>query len=164
MEPLINLASLGASIGAGFRLAGEAGTFAPDASTAARVALDTEPKSVWTLSPIVRGKAIEEKLATTEYADWYYIGKENNGFFPLVDFQKDNTLLSLRTVNTNSSRWFARTVEHIEDLGSNGATIDGNLAKTELDLRVQPGGFEDAQPLVQAGKKKGVTVVIREYP
>jgi hypothetical protein len=33
-----------------------------------------------------------------------------------------------------------------------------------LDLRVQPGGLYDAQPLVQIGQRYGVTVLIKEYP
>ncbi len=165
IDPLINLAALGAGVaGQSLRLVGPGARIITDTPEILQPAAETTADSVWALPPMQRGVAIENKLAVTDYADWYHVGAENNGYFPLVDFQKDDTLLSLRTVDTTSSRWLGRITDHIEELGSNGATINGNLAKMKLDLRVQPGGFEDAQPLVQAGEKKGVIVVIKEFP
>jgi filamentous hemagglutinin len=121
-------------------------------------------ESVWKLPSIQRGVAIEQNLAATEYADWYRVGRENNGFFPLVDFQQGRTLVSLRTVDTNGISWFNRIASHIEELGDSEAMVDDKLAKMELDLRVQPGGYEDAKPLIDLGLKKGVTVRIKEFP
>jgi hypothetical protein len=90
---------------------------------------DAVAESVWRLPPTQRGIAIERNFATTEYADWYWIGQENNGYFPLVDFQQGDTLVSLRTVDTNGVSWFNRTLEHIEELRTNGATVDGEARK-----------------------------------
>lgn len=111
-----------------------------------------------------RGIVIERNLAATEYADWYWVGRENNGYFPLVDFQQGDTLVSLRTVDTNGVSWFGRIANHIEELAESEATVDDRLAKMELDLRVQPGGYEDARPLIDLGIKRGVTVRIKEFP
>ena len=167
IDPLLALTSAGAiaagvTLGAGALGAGGLGAGAVEGGGAE--ALGAEAESVWSLSPIPRGIAIEQQLAETEYADWYWIGREKNGFFPLVDFQEGDTLVSLRTVDTSGISWFGRIVNHIETLGSNGATIDGKLARMALDLRVQPGGIEDAQALESLGLKNGVTVWIREFP
>ncbi|HUO92757.1 MAG TPA: hypothetical protein VMU22_07540 [Rhizomicrobium sp.] len=165
IDPLFQLLPLAAAgAGPAFRLIGTGATIAADASASGGAAIDAATDSVWALSPMQRGVAIEQKLAATEYVSWYHVGQEYNGYFPLVDFQQENTLASLRTVDTTSSRWFARTWDHIEDLGNNGATLNGNRANMTLDLRVQPGGFEAAQPLVKLGKENGVTVLIKEFP
>jgi len=122
---------------------------------------------VWKMRPTERGKAIESYLADTEYSDangWYHIGAENNGYFPLVDFQQGDTLVSLKTVNTNGSSWMGDMQTHIDDLAYNGATVDGRPANMVLDLRVQPGGAQDAASLVQYGQQQGVTVLIKEFP
>jgi len=146
-------------------LAGEAGSAAAEAvESGGAKTLETAAESVWKLPYTQRGIAIERDLAATEYADWYWVGREYNGYFPLVDFQEGDTLVSLRTVDTAGSSWFSRTMDHIIQLRNNGATVDGELAEMELDLRVQPGGLEDAQPLVEFGEDKGVTVRIKEYP
>ncbi|MBR9973687.1 hypothetical protein [Magnetospirillum sulfuroxidans] len=52
-------------------------------------------KDVWTLSATERGKVIEQRLAQTDYKDWFNVGQEKNGFFPLVDVQKGDTLVSM---------------------------------------------------------------------
>jgi filamentous hemagglutinin len=145
-------------------LAGEAGSAAAGAvDSGGTKALEAAADSVWRLNPIQRGIAIEKRLAATEYADWYWVGQERNGFFPLVDFQQGDTLVSLRTVDTNGVSWFDRTMDHIIELRNNGATVDGKLAQMKLDLRVQPGGLEDAEPLAEFGKSKGIIVRIEEF-
>jgi hypothetical protein len=70
----------------------------------------------------------------------------------------------LRTVDTTGVSWFGRITSHIEELGESEATVDDKLAKMELDLRVQPGGYEDAKPLIDWGLKNNVTVRIKEFP
>ena len=124
----------------------------------ARVADD-----VWKLSPTERGNAIESALAKSEYKDWYNIGNSHNGYFPLVDFQKGMNLVSLKSVNTGGSSWMGRMQSHIKDLGSRGATVDGQRANMILDLRVQPGGLKDASSLVQYGRDRGVSVMVKEF-
>lgn len=118
---------------------------------------------VWKLEPRARGNAIESHLAQTEYGDWFNVGQLNNGKFPLVDFQKMDTLVSLKSVDTTGSTWLGRMQDHIYDLGSNGATVDGNLAKMVLDLRVQPGGAGVAQQLIPLGARNNVTVIVKEF-
>ncbi len=122
------------------------------------------PQNVWSMRPWTRGRVIEDQLAHTDYADWYHIGAENNGYFPLVDFQNGNSLVSLKTVDTNGVTWMDRTENHITELGDTPTTVNGNLADKILDLRVQPGGAADAQPLIDFGQTKGVRVIIREFP
>ena len=73
-------------------------------------------------------------------------------------------MVSLRTVDTNGVSWFNRIASHIEDLGDSDATVDDKLANMKLDLRVQPGGYEDAKPLIDWGLKNKVTVWIKEFP
>lgn len=121
---------------------------------------------VWSKPPIARGIAIEDNLAQTEYAGWYRVGATQRGKFPLVDFQKGDTLVSVRTVDTASQGWYTRIARHIDDLSSRGATVAERTAKMILDLRVQPGGAVAAQPLVQYGRLPGknVQVIVREYP
>jgi RHS repeat-associated protein len=122
------------------------------------------PGSVWSLGDTERGVAAENDLAATEYQGWYRIGAENNGKFPLVDFQQGNDLVSLKTVNTTGSSWFEDMENHIDDLATRGATVNGQPANMILDLRVQPGGTAPAQPLVDYGDSVGVTVKVSEYP
>jgi hypothetical protein len=119
---------------------------------------------VWKLSSIERGRAIEKTLATTEYKDWHNVGDERGGKFPLVDFQKGNTLVSLKTVDTNGTAWIAGMKDHINDLADRGATVNDKAANMVLDLRVQPGGAPAAQSLIAYGGEKGVSVIIKEFP
>jgi hypothetical protein len=123
--------------------------------------------NVWGLNPIARGVNIESQLAHTEYSaanGWYQVGAENNGYFPLVDFQNGNTLVSLKTVDTTGSTWLPRMEGVIDQLGSSNATVNGSPANMVLDMRVQPGGAAAAQQLISYGARQGVTVRIKVYP
>jgi len=119
-------------------------------------------KDVWKETPIDRGNMIEGYLASTEYKDWFNVGQLNNGKYPLVDFQKGNNLVSLKTVDTTGNTWLQRMKKHIVDLSSRGATVDGIKANMMLDLRVQPGGSGPARSLIKFAKPLDVTVVIKE--
>jgi filamentous hemagglutinin len=121
---------------------------------------------VWGLKPTQRGVAIESYLARTEYSaksGWYNVGAERNGYFPLVDFQNGNTLVSLKSVDTAGGTWLNRMQDHIIDLGSNGAKVNGNPASMVLDLRVQPGGLGAAKSLIDFGREYNVKVIIKEF-
>jgi hypothetical protein len=123
-----------------------------------------ESPSVWkAVDPRTRGKLIESQLAATEYKDWFHVGALDNGYFPLVDFQRGQTLVSLKSVNTEGSSWMADMQEHIYYLGRNGAEVNGAPARMVLDLRVQPGGQQAALPLISYGRQNGVTVIVREF-
>ncbi len=120
------------------------------------------PQNLWSKAPTDRGSIIEGYLAATDYKEWFNVGQLNNGKFPLVDFQKGNNLVSLKTVDTTGKTWISRMQDHITDLGSRGATVDGLKANMILDLRVQPGGLNAARSLIQFGQKNNVTVVVKE--
>lgn len=123
------------------------------------------PLGVWGLKPIARGSAIESQLAQTEYKNWFNVGQLNNGKFPLVDFQSGNNLVSLKSAETSGSNWLGNIQTHINDLATAKATVDGASANMILDLRVQPGGLNDAtKSLVNYGYSRGVTVNIKEFP
>jgi hypothetical protein len=119
---------------------------------------------VWSQRPLQRGVDIEARLAKTEYADWFHVGKTHRGKFPLVDFQKGNTLVSLKTVDTTGKTWMNRMKEHIVDLGTRGAAVNGKRANMMLDIRVQPGGAKAAKSLVKLGRQYSVKVIIKEFP
>jgi len=104
------------------------------------------------------GTKFQGKLSSAN--GWYRVGAENNGYFPLVDFQNGNNLVSLKSVDTRGSTWLTRMEDHIVDLGNSGATVNGIPANMILDLRVQPGGIPSAQPLIQFGRNNNVTVII----
>lgn len=67
-------------------------------------------------------------------------------------------------MDTTGKTWLGRMEAHIKDLGTRGATVDGNPASMVLDMRVQPGGAKAAQSLVSYGRKNNVTVRISEFP
>ena len=121
---------------------------------------------VWKLRPVDRGVAIEKHLAKTEYSSqsgWYIVGEEMGGYFPLVDFQSGNTLVSLKSIDTTGKTWLDRMESHIIDLGLSGATVNDAPANMVLDLRVQPGGAISASSLIEFGRTYGVTVIVKEF-
>ncbi|MCI5145820.1 MAG: hypothetical protein D3923_09865, partial [Candidatus Electrothrix sp. AR3] len=127
------------------------------------IKLKLNKSSVWGMNPFDRGNYIEKHLSKTDYKDWFNVGQLDNGKFPLVDFQLDNTLVSLKTVDTNGKTWMQRMKSHIKDLGKSGAMVSGQPADMILDLRVQPGGFTDAKSLIKFGEEYGVGVIIKEF-
>lgn len=124
------------------------------------------PQEAWVLNPLERGTAIEQYLAKTEYSTsngWYNVGAEYKGTFELVDFQKDNVLLSLKTVNTKGDRWRGDMEEHIDDLDKRRGTVNNQNATMALDVRVQPGGYESAKFLIDYGRSRNVVVNVVEF-
>ncbi|MEC6746876.1 hypothetical protein THH46_24040 [Pseudomonas sp. NA13] len=53
--------------------------------------------------------------------------------------------------------------DHIIDLGTNGAKVNGVPANMVLDLRVQPGGSAAAKSLIEFGREYNVKVVVKEF-
>lgn len=119
---------------------------------------------VWRKNPLTRGSDIESTLARTDYKDWFNVGQLDNGKFPLVDFQRGNNLVSLKSVDTGGSTWIKRMQDHITDLGARRGTVNGNPANMILDLRVQPGGRAAAESLIDFGNQNGISVIIKEIP
>lgn len=122
-----------------------------------------ELAEVWKLSPLVRGRLIEAHLAATEYKSWFNVGQLHNGKFPLVDFQKENVLISVKSVDTTGATWMRRMENHIVALGNTHATVDGKKATMILDLRVQPGGKTSAESLEKIAARYNVELRIKEF-
>jgi filamentous hemagglutinin len=106
---------------------------------------------IWNMVPVQRGKLIEDILAETDYKDWHRVGAENNGKFPLVDFQQGDNLVSLKTVDTRGSGWMSDMRSEIRSL-SGAREVNGVSANMGLDIRVQPGGAAAAAPLITYGE------------
>ena len=132
----------------------------------------TNAKSVWELSPMERGIAIELKLGKTDYKSWTHIdsqmvGNFKPGMFPLVDYMKGKVALSVKSVDTTGKTWVKRMKAHIEDLASRGVTINGEPAEMMLDLRVQPGAkilsSNDLDQLQKLAERKNVFLKIVEH-
>ena len=163
VQPLLNLANEGVLLLGPLAVVKFPGLFGGSVAANGGIVLEGNLANVWKQPPTVRGTAIESHLAATEYKDWFNVGQLNNGKFPLVDFQNGNTLVSVKSVDTTGSTWMARMQDHIYDLGHNGATVNGTSANIVLDIRVQPGGLQSVQSLVNYGRQNGVTVIIKEF-
>jgi len=120
--------------------------------------------SVWSTPPLLRGADIEDAVAAGDYASWYRIGAENNGFFPLFDLQRGNTLVSLKSLDPASPTAISRMQSHILDLERSGATVNGNPANLVLDIRVPVGQEGALASVVDYGATRGVTVQIVGFP
>jgi len=129
-------------------------------------------KEVWDLDPKDRGRQIEFYLTETDYKDWYrsdnFINpktgepfKSNN--FPSIDFQQGNYLVSLKTVNTGGKSWKYDMRYHIDHLQKTTMTASDVPATKILDIRVQPGGFDEAKHLIKYGKERNISVIIKEF-
>ena len=133
----------------------------------------TNRADVWNMSnQFERGRKIEDDLAITEYSSWqktdnFIDPKTNKPFttdnFPLVDFQNGQHVVSVKSANTTGSSWKNKLQTHIRELGRTDITVSGKPVSKTLDIRVQPGGFNDAKPLIEYGIRRNVEVVIKEY-
>lgn len=52
--------------------------------------------------------------------------------------------------------------DHIIDLGTNGAKVNGVPANMVLDLRVEPGGSAADKSLIEFGREYNVKAVVKE--
>ncbi|WP_345551670.1 hypothetical protein [Microbulbifer aestuariivivens] len=52
---------------------------------------------------------------------------------------------------------------HIDHLQKTTITVSDVPATKILDIRVQPGGFDDAKHLIEYGKKRNIPVIIKEF-
>jgi len=129
-------------------------------------------KNVWDLEPRARGRQIETTLTDTDYKDWARTDdlinpktgqpfKSNN--FPVIDFQLDTNVVSLKTIDTRGKGWSYDMRTHIDTLQSSKITVDGVPATKILDIRVQPGGSADANKLIEYGRQRNITVIIKEF-
>ena len=123
----------------------------------------------WKLDPKERGRRIEQEIADNEYRlddGWWNVGATKGGNSPLIDFQRHDIALSLKTVDTRLKYAGKDLYKHIRELESRSIKIDGKPATKVLDIRVPP-GQRDAkllQRLEDYGGDHGVQVRISEYP
>ncbi|MHA6483530.1 RHS repeat domain-containing protein [Paenibacillus sp. strain BS8-2] len=130
----------------------------------------TTSKFVWgKLSATHRGEFIEEYLDETEYDDWFQVGSLNGGYFPVIDFQKGNKVVSVKTIDPrlySSSSLYSNLRSYINELSSAKIYIDKKLVSNSnkyLDI-VVPKGFAgkiDISSLLR--NSQGTNIRVREF-
>ena len=145
------------------------------------ILLTTKDRKALTDGGGLRGKLIEDHLARTEYKAKGFAnigGRLRDPNFPLFDFENGNTLISLKTVDTNGGNWFSTMKKHIEALDK--AKVSGQIATKKgvrhigagrdvaLDIRVPPGqSTAAAQRLGELrtyATKVGITLNFKDFP
>ena len=124
---------------------------------------------VWKLKATERGEVIEEILSSTEYKDWYNIGSSQRGYFPVIDFQNGNKVISLKTIDPTLSSFSGekateRILEYLEEL-NRPIKVDGKLADKILDIRIPEGTISkiNVQDIITQSKDMGIKVQIKEF-
>ena len=124
--------------------------------------------SVWCLHPFARGNHIHDQVKFTDYKysdGWVPIGEQLGGYFPLIDFTKDLTVVSVKSVDASSLTALTRMEAHIKDLGGRGILIGGNKPTLrKLDIRIKPGQEGLLDSLKSYGSARSVTVTITVFP
>ena len=99
--------------------------------------------SAWCSPPFERGNYIHDQLKLTDYKysdGWVPIGEQLGGYFPLIDFTKDITVVSVKSVDARSVTALTRMRAHIDDLGTREILIGPkNPTSRILDIRIKPG-------------------------
>lgn len=126
------------------------------------------PSDVWDLPAAKRGLVIEAILAKTEYKDWWYCGAERGGYFPVIDFQKDSEVVSLKTIDPSTEGYkdgkgTKKIVEYINKL-TQKLPIEGEYSRV-LDVRIPEGTMEylDIKMILEEADKAGIKVNIKEF-
>lgn len=125
--------------------------------------------NVWSLRSTVRGKYIERAAAATKYKTWFYIGNESNGYYPVIDFQKDTTIVSFKTMNPSSYSETARISkidEYAEALGNFVQYHGDDLCNNKiLDIRVPPGTLDmiDESAIDRIENQYNIIIEIGEF-
>lgn len=126
-------------------------------------------KEVWKLDAKTRGVVIEELLARSEYAYWWHCGAEAGGYFPVVDFQKGTTVVSLKSIDPSlksysNGKGTDKILEYIDAL-SREITIEGKTAEKILDVRVPQGTLQNfnRRRIMEYSNEKQIKVIIKEY-
>lgn len=124
---------------------------------------------VWKLNAKITGTTVESQLSKTEYKDWYNIGQENNGKFPVIDFQKGNNVVSLKTIDPTLKSYAGngatnKIIDYLNDLNV-GIRVNGKLANKVLDVRIPPGtkGLLDVNILMKEARDMGIKLIIKEF-
>lgn len=125
---------------------------------------------IWSeYSPTDRGNIIEFILSTDEYEDWYYIGREYNGFFPVIDFQLGEFVVSLKTIDPrgySSSSLTSKISSYADQLVDRKIYRNGEFVPVSnryLDIRV-PYGTVDLIDLDQfVILYPGLNITVEEF-
>lgn len=73
----------------------------------------------------------------------------------------DQLCVTPKSIQTVAATCTKRMKDHIVDLGTNGAKVNGLPANMVLDLRVQPGGSAAAKSLIDFGGEYNVRLRIK---
>ncbi|MDI1451767.1 hypothetical protein [Polyangium sp. 6x1] len=158
----------------GVTKADEARNAADDIAASSDGVYATKKADVWKEGPVNRGRLIEEDLAKTEYDDWIHTdelpGYSSAKNYPVVDFAKDNQIVSLKTADTQLNSWYSKLrgdIRTLADFTPPSNLASGNVSKI-LDLRVQPGGIELAgqklKDLANYAREYGIELRVKPYP
>ena len=103
----------------------------------------------WKQSWGQRGKILEGILASTSYKNAKWVGRLNNGYFPLVDFVEGTTAIQLKTLGKSTKSlnvsYLKKQIDKLSNLKgknlSTGAENFGDLAinKARLDIGYESG-------------------------
>lgn len=135
---------------------------------------------IWTkVRARLRGRIIEDDLAKTEYRDWIHTdelpGFSRSRNYPVIDFARENEVVSLKTADTRLTSWPKNLRADIRKLSRADirklpkiqGLVSGEARKI-LDLRVQPGGIgvggQRLQDLIGYARAHGVELRIKQYP
>jgi hypothetical protein len=130
---------------------------------------------VWRFGPLLRGQIVENFLARTAYNaknGWSHVGAMFDGKFPVFDFLKDRTWVSLKSADTTSATWFERVQANLDDIGTRGRAIANANTKNPalvLDLRLDPGALshqgvvDGLKELRQYGQQYGIEIRATEF-
>ncbi|WP_379555605.1 hypothetical protein [Pseudomonas sp. MD332_8] len=73
-----------------------------------------------------------------------------------------NNVVNLKTIDTRGKGWSYDMRMHIDTLQNSKITVAGIPATKILDMRVQPGGLADPSKLIEYGKQRNITVIIKK--
>ena len=104
--------------------------------------------TVWGLTPTERGVKIENYYASTEYSTWYHIGREYDGYFPIIDFQKGDEVISMKSLDPRlpsyqDMSYLKKTLNrYIYSLGTADIRVDGASTGNKILKVIVPQGTD----------------------
>lgn len=107
---------------------------------------------------------IEQYVAATEYKTWFYTGDTYNGYYPVIDFQKDTTIVSFKTMNPSSYSNSAR-ISKIEEYAEVLGDFIQYHGDKRCDIRVPTGTsyMIDKDAITRIRNENNITITIGEF-
>jgi RHS repeat-associated protein len=137
----------------------------------AALAVRKNADRVWAMNPLKRGKVIERTLALLDYKGWDNVGELLYGYFPTIDFWKDNMVVSMKSISKVAidNKAFQGILDNMDELSSavfrdpNGEVIEGMTRI--IDVVVEKGTDRKLlQPIFDRAAELGnITVKITEF-